>query len=144
MGITGRPKGELTRCSGTWTEAQFRNFVKNQLRSATRKWAPIQHCKRQAKVGYGEYKCEHCGEVVPPTIFDTDKGKRVNNIFVDHIIPIIDPEVGWVSWDETVERMFCELDNLQLLCGSCHKIKSQEEINLAKLRRAKEKLSQLQ
>lgn len=139
-----RPKGELTRCSGAWTEAQYRSFIKNQLRSATRKWAPIQQCKKNARVGYGEYKCECCGRTVPPTIFDKEKGKRVNNIFVDHIHPIIDPNIGWVSWDETIEKMFCELDNLQLLCNDCHKIKSQEEIDLAKARRAREKLSKLQ
>jgi hypothetical protein len=139
MGTIARPRGELTRCSGTWTEAQYRNFVKNQLRSATRKWKPIQDCKKNAKVGYGEYKCECCGEVVPPTIFDVDKGKRVTNIFVDHIDPVVDPAIGWVSWDSVVEGLFCEADNLQLLCGRCHKIKSQEEIDIAKARRAKEK-----
>lgn len=139
-----RPRGPLTRCSGQWTEAQYRNFVKNQLRSATRKWRPIQDCKKRAKVGYGEYKCECCGEVVPPTIFDADKGKRVNNVFVDHIDPVINPNIGWTTWDDVIERMFCELDNLQLLCGKCHKVKSQEEIDLAKARRAKEKLSDVQ
>lgn len=139
MGIIARPAGELTRCGGKWTEAFFRNFVKNQLRSATRKWAPIQQCKKNAKVGYGEYKCECCNEVVPPTIFDVDKGKRVTNVFVDHIKPVIDPNIGWTTWDDVVENMFCEADNLQLLCGKCHKAKSLEEIDVAKTRRAKEK-----
>jgi hypothetical protein len=74
-------------------------------------------------------------------VYDEDKRKRVNNVFVDHIHAIIDPSVGWVSWDSTIENMFCELDNLQLLCGECHKIKSQEEIEIAKARRAKEKLN---
>lgn len=121
------------------TEAEYRNFIKNQLRGSTRKWAPISECKKKARVGFGEYLCASCGQVVPPTIFDEDKGKRVTNIFVDHIDPIIDPAVGWVSWDSTVERMFCEADNLQCLCGACHKEKSLEEIGIAKARRAKEK-----
>src|SRR3546814_4407600 len=75
------------------------------------------------------------------TVFDEEKRKRVNNIYVDHIKAIIDPAIGWVSWDSTIENMFCEIDNLQLLCGSCHKIKSQEEIEIAKLRRAKDRKS---
>lgn len=137
----GRPRGENTRCNGKWTEAEYRSFIKNQLRSATRKWSPIQLCKKRANIARGLYKCECCGQEVPPTVFDEDKRKRVNNIYVDHIKPIIDPEIGWVSWDSTIENMFCELDNLQLLCGNCHKIKSQEEIEIAKLRRAKEKLN---
>lgn len=139
MGIIARPQGPLTRCGGRQTEAAWVNFVKNQLRSATRKWAPIQDCKKNAKVGYGEYKCECCGEVVPPTIFDDDKGKRVTNIFVDHIKPVVDPTKGFTTWDDFINGLFCEADNLQLLCGKCHKEKSQEEINIAKIRRAKEK-----
>lgn len=135
----GRPNGPLTRCNGTWTEAKFVNFVKNQLRSATRKWAPIQLCKKKAKVGYGEYQCECCKEVVPPTVFDEDKGKRVTNVFVDHLKPIVDPNIGFSTWDEFIENMFCEADNLQLLCGKCHKEKSQEEIVIATARRAKDK-----
>lgn len=98
-------------------------------------------CKKRAHVSRGIYRCECCGEDVPATVIDEVKRKRVTNIFVDHIKPVIDPEVGWVSWDSTIENMFCELDNLQLLCGSCHKIKSQEEIEIAKLRRAREKLN---
>jgi 5-methylcytosine-specific restriction endonuclease McrA len=77
---------------------------------------------------------------VPPTIYNEEKRKRQSNIYVDHIKPVVDPEVGWTTWDDVIENMFCELDNLQLLCGPCHKIKSQEEIDKAKLRSAKEKL----
>lgn len=137
----GRPQGELTRCDGTWTEAKFTNFVKNQLRSATRKWAPIQNCKKHARVGYGEYQCSECKQVVPPTVYDPEKGKRVTNVFVDHIVPVIDPAVGWTTWDDVVDRMYCDSSNLQLLCGACHKIKSQEEIDVAKERRRQEKLN---
>lgn len=137
----GRPRGENTRCGGKWTEAEFRSFVKNQLRLATRKWAPIQQCKKRANVSRGLYRCDSCHKEVAPTVYDEEKRKRVHNIYVDHIKPIIDPEVGWVSWDSTIENMFCEPDNLQLLCRDCHKIKSQEEIDLAKARRIKENLN---
>lgn len=87
----------------------------------------------------GLYRCECCGELVPPTIFDDYKGKRTSNIFVDHIKPIVDPAVGFTTWDEFIEGLFCEADNLQLLCGSCHKVKSQDEIDVAVARRKKEK-----
>src|SRR3546814_14525589 len=52
-----------------------------------------------------------CHQEVPPTVFDEEKRKRVNNIYVDHIKAIIDPAIGWVSWDSTIENMFCEIDN---------------------------------
>lgn len=74
---------------------------------------------------------------MPATIIKD--GKRVNNAIVDHIDPIISPETGFVSWDETIERMFCEAENLQLLCHDCHTQKTNEERNIAKERRQKEK-----
>lgn len=139
-----RPQGPLVKCDGAWTQAKFNSFIKNNLRSATRKWAPIQKCKKRAHVARGLYKCEGCGQEVPPTIFDEDKRKRVKNIYVDHIIPIIDPAVGFTTWDSCIERMYCDSGNLQLLCKACHSEKSQEEIEIAKKRRAASKEQDLE
>ena len=135
----GRIPGPLVKNDGTWTAAKFNSFIKNNLRSATRKWAPIQKCKKKAHVARGLYKCDECGQEVPPTVFDEEKRKRVKNIFVDHVEPIIDPAVGFTTWDECIERMFCDSSNLQLLCKQCHSAKSQEEIEVAKKRRAASK-----
>lgn len=129
----GRPSGPKTRCNGQWTEAKFNSFIRNQLRGATRKWAPIADTKKEANVGRGQYRCEGCGEIVPPTI--KQGKKRVNNIFVDHIEPIVDPSIGFVSFDVFIDRMFCEKDNLQLLCGKCHDEKSLKERKIAAERR---------
>lgn len=141
-----RPRGELTRCGGRWTEAQFRAFVKNNLRSASRKWQPIQACKKNAHVSRGVYRCEGCGQEVPPTYYDEESRKRMKNIFVDHIVPVVDPAVGWTTWDDCIDRLFCEPSNLQLLCKSCHKEKSVEEIAIASERRrfAKQKEDQFE
>lgn len=135
--MAGRTGGPKTRCSGQWTEARFNSFIKSNLRSATRKWAPIQEIAREARRGRGMYECAHCGEVKPKTeILD---GKRVNNCNVDHIEPIIDPSVGFVSWDDTIERMFVEKEGLQVLCYLCHTVKSNEEKAIAKERRSNAK-----
>ena len=138
----GRPSGEKTRCSGQWTEAKFKGFIKNNLRAATRKWEPIQRCRKDANVARGLYECALCKEHVPPTIYDEDKKKRVKNIAVDHIVPVIDPEVGFTNWDDVIESMFCEVDNLRLLCTACHKRVTAEESEVAKQRRAKEKTNE--
>ena len=140
----GRPSGELVKCDGAWTQAKFNSFIKNNLRSATRKWAPIQKCKKRAHVARGLYRCDGCGNEVPPTVFDEEKRKRVKNIFVDHVIPIIDPATGFTTWDECIERMFCDSSNLQLLCKECHSVKSQEEIEVAKERRRRTKEEQFE
>lgn len=134
-----RPQGPLVKCDGKWTQAKFNSFIKNNLRAATRKWEPIQRCKKRSHVARGLYRCDGCEKEVPPTIFDEDKRKRVKNIFVDHIEPIIDPATGFTTWDECIERMFCDSDNLQLLCKECHSVKSQEEIEITKERRRRTK-----
>lgn len=135
--MAGRIGGEKNRCSGQWTQARFNSFIKSNLRSATRKWAPIQEVAREARRGRGMYECAHCGEVKPKTeILD---GKRVNNCNVDHIEPIINPAVGFTTWDECIERMFVEKEGLQVLCYLCHTIKSNKEKAIAKERRANDK-----
>ena len=115
------------------------SFIKNNLRQASRKWAPINDCLKKARIKKGWYKCEGCGAEVPTTIREEGSRTRVKNVFVDHIEPIIDPEVGFTTWDDCIERMFCELDNLQLLCKTCHDEKTAEEKRVASERRAKEK-----
>ena len=120
-----RPSGEKTRCNGQWTESRFRSFIFSMLRQGTRRWAPLQSTQKEANVGRGLYKCNCCGEIVPPTT--KDGRKRVKNVFVDHIKPIVDPETGFTTWDDYIESMFCERDNLQLLCKSCHDEKSAKE-----------------
>tara|TARA_R110002012_G_C11238098_1_gene565002 strand:- start:41 stop:451 length:411 start_codon:yes stop_codon:yes gene_type:complete len=119
-----RPSGERTRCGGRWTEAKWKSFIKNQLRGATRKWAPIGDVLKEARVARGLYLCAGCKEHVPNTV--KDGARRTKNVYVDHIEPIV-PVTGWVSWDSCIERMFCEKDNLQLLCKVCHDSKSKQE-----------------
>jgi len=132
--------GEKTRCGGRWTEAQFRSFVKGNLRRATLKWAPIHECTKNAKEGRNEYRCAGCGELVPSTV--KVDGKRVKNIHVDHINPVVDPAVGFTTWDDVIEGLFSELDNLQLLCTACHDVKTNQEKQIAKERRANAKTNQ--
>ena len=134
----GRPSGEKTRCGGQWTEARYRSFIKSTLRGATVKWGPIQECLKAARTRRGFYRCAICGEEVTATIITTlvnGKKKRVKNAVVDHIEPIIDPYTGFTTWDACIERMFCELQNLQCVCYACHKIKCAEEAATAKERR---------
>ena len=135
--MTGRPSGPKTRNSGEWTEARFNSFIKSLLRQGTRRWGPIHKVKAEARVSRGLYECKACKQHVGPTY--RDGRKRKQNIFVDHIDPIIDPAVGFTTWDECIQRMFCEADNLQVLCKECHDTKSEKEKQTAKNRRANER-----
>lgn len=133
----GRTGGPKTRNSNQWTEARFRSFIRSQLRAATMRWGPISDCLSNARKSRGFYLCAGCREEVPASI--KINGRRVKNVHVDHILPIIDPDVGFTSYDDLIERMFCEADNLQVLCTSCHDKKTDDEKARAKARRAKQK-----
>jgi ribosomal protein L44E len=55
------------------------------------------------------YRCAQCSGVF------TSK-----NIAVDHLDPVVDPKQGFVSWDVFIERLYVEMDKLQVLCKECH------------------------
>lgn len=113
------------RNSNTWTESRYQSFIKSVLRSGSRKWPPRFKCLNAAKVGKlinvtsgrlaEHYKCANCDGLFP--------AKAVQ---VDHIESVV-PITGFTTWDEIIDRMYCEADNLQVLCKPCHKIKSSEE-----------------
>lgn len=76
---------------------------------------------RSAKVAYGRYMCKACRGVFPP-----------KEVQVDHIEPVV-PISGWDCWDNYIVRLFCPVEQLQVLCRPCHLVKSAQE-NLARKR----------
>jgi 5-methylcytosine-specific restriction endonuclease McrA len=112
-----------TRNNGTLTESAFWSFIRSGLRQKSRWWKPITQCKLNAKRDYKgpnkrqkfEYQCNSCKK------WFADK-----NINVDHIQP-----AGSLNCANDlpgfVERLFCEVDNLQVLCIQCHDTKSKDD-----------------
>jgi len=103
------------------------------LRRGSTRWAPKNETKKEARVSRGKYKCNCCKKVVGAS--KIEKGKRVTNVFVDHIQPVVSVEEGFTTWDSFIENLFCEKDNLQLICKACHSRKTMEERRLAKERK---------
>nr|BDD47185.1 hypothetical protein 3 [bacterium] len=125
------------RNMGRWTEARFRSFITSQLRKATYKWPPKNEALRRAKIKRGVYRCNACKQEVPTSV--KEKGKRKQNVFVDHINPVIDPKKGFTTWDTFIERLFCEIENFQVLCRKCHDEKTKGEREVANKRKKNEK-----
>jgi len=111
------------RNAGTMTESAFWSLIRSTLRQKSRWWKPIAACKAQVKRKYKgknkrqrfEYKCNKC-----------KKYFAAKNINVDHIVPAgtlrcADDLPGFV------ERLFCEVEGLQVLCSDCHDKKTQQE-----------------
>lgn len=107
---------------GQWTIGRFNSFVTSILRSGSRRWGPkystLNDAKTEKRINpksgrlAQHYRCNSCqGEFTATTVQ------------VDHIRPI-----GFdKTWDEFINALFCEKDNLQVLCTTCHKTKTKEE-----------------
>jgi 5-methylcytosine-specific restriction endonuclease McrA len=116
-------KSVKTRNGGTMTESAFWSFIRSALRQKSRWWKPIMQCKQKARRAYKgpnkrqkfEYQCNSCKEWFPE--------KKIN---IDHICP-----AGSLNSAQDlpgfVERLFCEVDNLQCLCEKCHNEKTKSE-----------------
>lgn len=107
---------------GVWTEGRWNSFITSILRSGSRKWPPKYTTLNAAKT---EKKTNvKTGRLAQHFLCATCHNEFVaKDVQVDHIIPIGTEK----TWDEFIEGLFCEEDNLQVLCVSCHKIKTKLE-----------------
>jgi hypothetical protein len=114
-----------------------REWLIQHLRGLSLKWRGRSECFKASKrenrvVGHYKngkpkthvhYQCNGCKEMFRP-----------QSLEVDHI-----DEVGsFKDWDTYIERLFCEADNLQLLCVKCHKKKTREFVGKNRLVREEE------
>ena len=108
-----------------WTPGRIKSFITSVLRAGSRKWPPKYQCLADAYVDTRinkksgrlakHYKCAKCKKLFTST-----------NVQVDHIEPIVGPD-GFTTWDNFIERLFCPIDNLQVLCTECHSAKTKKE-----------------
>lgn len=107
------------RCHGTMTEAQYLAFVRSALRSKWLRWIPRSEALKAAKRPYKgpnkrqqfEYACAIC-----------DKCFGAKEVEVDHY----PKDAGAILKIEDVglfcSNLFCETDNLRVVCKPCHSI----------------------
>jgi len=108
-----------------WTEARKHSFIVSVLRAGTRRWPPkwqvLEEAKTEKKTNVStgrmaqHYRCRLCLCEFP-----------ASTVEVDHITPVVGAG-GFTTWDDYIENMFCDKDNLQVVCKPCHKIKSKQE-----------------
>jgi len=96
-----------------------RTFSRSRTALAARQAA--KYPRKKGPRGGAQFKCSDC-----------NKPFGQKGIQVDHIEPVV--PIGKTSremtWDELVDRLYCDIENLQVLCTKCHKKKSAEERSL--------------
>lgn len=119
-----RTPPEKPFCGGQWTRARYFQFLRSALRTASMKWNPIWQCLKLAEYGVRvnpktkrkamHFTCSGCESSFPR-----------KEVQVDHIIP-----AGSLTCHEDlpgfVERLFCEVDGLRVLCIDCHLARKDE------------------
>ena len=120
--------------NGEWTVARYNSFVMSALRKA--RWPIKYSALRRAFVKNGvnpktgrKCKLHRCAEC---------KGLFMQKeVAIDHI-ETVTPLTGFVSWDDTISRLFCEIEGFQILCKPCHAIKTKEENTARRLHKKKQ------
>lgn len=127
----------------------WKGRIISALRKLTFSYPPRNAAKKAQKVAPASYRCESCEVVVYEGTKDLENAglEEFNDVikgklYMDHISPVI-PLLGFSkgdwSWDEYIERMFCEQSGYQVLCESCHDLKTQQEDEIRKKARKSKK-----
>lgn len=101
-------------------------YIFGALRRIWGWYPPRRQAYAAAKIsGQDRYRCSNCSVVVAKKL-----------VHCDHILPAV-PVSGFVDWNTHIERLFCDVSNLAILCKPCHKVKTSGEAALRKKYRDK-------
>lgn len=108
-------------------------FAKGALRRASLMFPSISEARRLARRERGLYLCAMCEEL-----------HKAKDVQVDHRNPVVDMEKGFTTLDEFAIRLFCPVEELDVLCTNCHNAKTAGEVQMRKYFREKRKNSNLE
>lgn len=103
--------------------------VQEMTRENVRRFPKFRKNGTRAKVDGTEHLCALC------------KQWKRGKVSIDHIVPVVDPEIGFIGFDEYFKRMFCDRSNLQKLCSDCHNVKTAYEWKQRRLKTAWDELN---
>ena len=110
-------------------QKELKKFIIPKLRSASYRWKYRSDAIKAARVARGFYRCAMC------------KREDVKNkeFAVDHVVPVVALD-GWDgNLDTYIRRMFVKAEGWQILCHSCHDMKTEAEVQIRKMHRDKKK-----
>lgn len=95
-----------------------RVFSRSELRREVLEAGVVAHSDPKRKRVKTWVKCAECGGL-----------DAKSNVQVDHLQPVVPvtTTLEAMTWDELVDRIWCDKKNLQILCEVCHNVKSVKE-----------------
>ena len=111
-----KPRVPRTHAGKTWTKARYFSFIRSALRRAWSKYpVKFQVLEKAKTIVKGkrhkyEYECSQCGGWF-----------KQAEVEVDHIIPCGSLK-EFEDLPRFVKTLFCEEDNLRVVCKPCHRI----------------------
>lgn len=108
-----------------WTTSRFWSFVRSSLRAAWNKYPPKYKVLEDACIGRSRsrttgrlakhYLCNKCNQIF-----------TAKEVQVDHLVDAGSLK-DYSDLPGFVERLFCSVDDLQVLCKDCHKNKTHDK-----------------
>lgn len=89
------------------------SHITQHLRAISRFWPPKAESLKNAKQSDGKFKCGHC-----------NASKDRKEVQVDHKVPVGGFQGDWNLY---IEKLFCDVSNLEVLCLACHQQKTNKE-----------------
>ena len=113
------PKSPLTRCGGTMTESAYLAWIRSALRSKSLRWPPRNAAlvaarrpyKGSNKLQKWEFKCAICESYF-----------KAKEVVVDHWPEAAGSIIHFEDIGQFCNNLYCEVDNLRVLCKGDHDI----------------------
>ena len=97
-------------------DARLKRFLVSILRRATYRWPERNAALSAARIERGLYKCAMC-----------QGSFKKDEVDIDHSLPVVNISNGFTNWDDYIKGMFPDADGFQILCKSCHDVKTDLE-----------------
>lgn len=111
-------------------------IVVEMMRENKRKVPRFNKDGSRHKVDAVEHLCSVCHK--------WKRSVKGSKVAIDHIDPVIEPNVGFVDLNTYFKRLWCDRSNLQKICGECHRKKTNAETFHRKFKEEQELLARLE
>jgi len=108
----------------------IKDFLIPVLRNASRIWWAKKEARKRAKrkVQDGFYKNGKPKYIIKYECCSCHELFDMGDTQMDHVLPAIDPDAGFIDWNTYIARLFPDPEGYQCLCkDKCHREKTNQE-----------------